>query len=95
MKSIKYLNQQLVREITPLKVQDRSYQEKVHDKGPNKKSENNRGFSLCPHYSHKQLQRINTINIKKNKYGHRNKFYIYSVRKQILTRNAFNQEAIF
>jgi hypothetical protein len=53
------------------------------------------GFSLCPFYSLKQLQRINTVFIKKTKYGHKNKIVnIFSVRKQVLTRNAFNQEAI-
>lgn len=53
------------------------------------------GFSLCPSYSLKQLQRINTIFIKKAKYGHRNKIVdIFAVRKQVSTRNAFNQEAI-
>jgi hypothetical protein len=53
------------------------------------------GFSLCPSYSFKRLHRINTILINTRKYGHRNKIKgFYSVKKQILTRNAFNQEAI-
>ena len=53
------------------------------------------GFSLCPSYSLKQLQRINTIFINKAKYGHKNKNVdTFSVRKQISTRNVFNQEAI-
>ena len=95
MNHLKNLNQQLVKEFAPLKIEDRSYQEKGHGKKDSKsKIESIRGISLCPHYSPKKLQRINTINIKKNKYGHGNNFDIYSVKMQISTRNAFNQEAI-
>ena len=50
-------------------------------------------FSLCPSYSIKQLHKINTIQTKKRKKG-QILSVIYPIRKQISTRNAFNQEAI-
>ena len=53
------------------------------------------GLSHCPTYSVNQLRRINGLQIKKAKYGHRNAIAeTYPVRKQFLTKNAFNQEAI-
>ena len=53
------------------------------------------GFSFCPKYSVEQLRRINSLQIRKAKYGHRNAIAeICPVRKQLLTKSAFNQEAI-
>ena len=52
-------------------------------------------FSLCPSYSIQQLHKINIIQSKKIKQGQRNRLSaIFPIRKQISTRNAFNQEAI-
>jgi hypothetical protein len=52
-------------------------------------------FSLCPYYSIKQLQKINTLRSKTIKKGQRKLLSaIFPIRKQVSTRNAFNQEAI-
>ena len=50
-------------------------------------------ISLCPSYSIKQLHKIDTIQSKKRKKG-QIPSVLYPIRKQISTRNAFNQEAI-
>jgi hypothetical protein len=53
------------------------------------------GFSFCPRYSIEQLRRINGLEIRKAKYGHRNAIAgLFPIRKQLLTKSAFNQEAI-
>jgi len=53
------------------------------------------GLSYCPSYSVKQLRRINGLQIKKAKYGHRNAIAkTFAVREQLLTKNALDQEAI-
>ena len=49
-------------------------------------------FSLCPSYSIKQLRKINTIQSKKIKKGHRKRLSaIFPIGKQIIIKEAFNQ----
>jgi hypothetical protein len=48
-------------------------------------------FSLCPSYSIKQLNKINTIQSKKIKQGQRKILsVIFPIRKQIIIKDAFN-----
>ena len=52
-------------------------------------------FSLCPYYSLKQLQKINTIRSRIIKKGQRKILSaIFPIRKQIMIKDAFSQEVI-
>ena len=52
-------------------------------------------FSLCPSYSIKQLHKINTLQTKRFKQGQRKTLiHNYPVRKQMIIKDAFNQEVI-
>ena len=70
---------------------------------PNSVTEDIRGFSLCPHFSNKQLRRIARVRTQKVKYGHDGgnlktfKGLRGSIResKEMLLKRALAEEALF